>query len=127
MKLLLDTHAFLWFVTGDRRLGRKARRLIEHDETNLFLSTASVWEMAIKNSLGRLDLPCPFDEYIEEKIESGFNVLPVEWPHAAAVALLPFHHKDPFDRLIVAQAMTEGIGVVTGDPVFKAYGVTVVW
>ena len=127
MKLLLDTHAFLWFVTGDPRMGGKARRQMEAGETELYLSAASVWEMAIKTSLGRLTLPTSLHEYVEEKIEAGFRILPVEWPHAAAVAKLPFHHKDPFDRLIIAQGMTEKIPIVSGDQAFKAYGVKIVW
>ena len=127
MKLLIDTHAFLWFVMGDRRLSGKARRQMEAEDAELFLSAASVWEMAIKTSLGRLELPVSFHEYIDQKIESGFGVLPIEWPHAAAVADLPFHHKDPFDRLIIAQGMTEKMSIVSGDPAFKAYGARIVW
>ena len=127
MKLLVDTHAFLWFVVGDKRLGRQARRQMEAKGAELFLSAASVWEMAIKASLGRLTLPASVHDYVEEKIDSGFNILPVDWTHAAAVAILPFRHKDPFDRLIIAQGMTEGMPVVSGDPVFRAYGVKTVW
>ena len=127
MKLLLDTHAFLWFVAGDERLGRKARRVIEDDETELYLSTASVWEMAIKSSLGRLRLPAPLTDYLTEKVADGFRILPVEWPHAAAMEALPFHHRDPFDRLLVAQALIEDLTVVTGDAAFRAYGAAVLW
>jgi len=127
VKLLLDTHAFLWFVAGDERLGRKARRVIEDDEAELYLSTASVWEMAIKSSLGRLRLPAPLTDYLTEKVADRFRILPVEWPHAAAVEALPFHHRDPFDRLLVAQALIEDLTVVTGDAAFRAYGATVLW
>jgi len=125
MKLLLDTHAFLWFVTGDRRLSRRARRAIESEEP--FLSAASVWEIAIKVSLGRLVLPAPVDEYIDEKRAEGFSVLSIDWPHAAAVAKLPFLHRDPFDRLLAAQALTERLSLVSSDPVFREYGVKVIW
>ena len=125
MKLLLDTHAFLWFVTGDRRLSRRARRAIESDGP--LLSAASVWEPAIKASLGRLVLPAPVDEYVAEKQAEGFSLLSIDWPHAAAVEKLPFFHRDPFDRLLVAQALTERLPLVSSDPVFKECGVKVVW
>jgi len=127
MKLLLDTHAFLWFVIGDSRLSRPARRALEADEAELILSAASVWELAIKASLGRLTLPASVEEYIAGKVESGFGVLSVDWTHAAAVEKLPRHHRDPFDRLLVAQALAENLPVVTGDPAFRGYGVKVVW
>jgi PIN domain nuclease of toxin-antitoxin system len=127
MSLLIDTHAFLWFVAGDRQLSRSARRAIEHNEGGWWLSAASVWELSIKWSLGRLTLPAPLDEYIAEKVRQGLQILSVEWAHAAAVERLPFHHRDPFDRLIVAQAQIERFTVVTRNPMFARYGVTVVW
>jgi PIN domain nuclease of toxin-antitoxin system len=127
MKLLLDTHAFLWFVTGDPRLSRRARRTIESDDAEPLLSAASVWEMAIKVSLGRLVLPTPVDEYIDEKRAEGFGMLSIDWPHAAAVEKLPFLHRDPFDRLLAAQALTERLSLVSADPVFREYGVKVIW
>lgn len=127
MRLLLDTHVFLWFMTGDERLSRRARRAIEDIESEVFLNVASVWEMAIKSSLGRLILPVPVAEYVAEKLESGFSILPVEWTYAAAVEKLPFHHRDPFDRLLVAQAVAENIPIVTADPIFRVYKANVVW
>jgi len=127
MKLLLDTHAFLWFVAGDKRLSQPARRVMEKDDAELILSAASVWEIAIKTSLGRLTLPATVEKYVAEKLEGGFRMLPVDWSHAAAVEKMPFHHRDPFDRLLAAQALAENIALVTGDPVFRTYGVKVVW
>jgi PIN domain nuclease of toxin-antitoxin system len=127
MNLLLDTHAFLWFVAGDERLSARARRAMEGEDAELFLSAVSIWEMAIKSSLGRLTLPAPLDEYIAEKLEHGFRVLPIDWMHAAAVEKMPFHHRDPFDRLLVAQAAAEGMPLVSGDPEFRAYKVKVIW
>ena len=127
MTLLLDTHAFLWFVTGDRRLSRASRAALEHEDARLLLSAATVWEMAIKSSLGRLSLPGPLQDYLAEKAAEGFDLLPVDWLHAAAVERLPFHHRDPFDRLLVAQALVEGLPIVTRDRVFRKYGAQVVW
>jgi PIN domain nuclease of toxin-antitoxin system len=127
MKLLLDTHAFLWFVTGDERLSRRARRLMEAEDAELLLSTAVVWEMAIKAGLGRLKLPATVEEYVAEKMTEGFTVLPIYWSHAAAVERLPLHHRDPFDRLLATQALTEKLPLVSSDPIFRSYGVRVVW
>jgi len=127
MKFLLDTHAFLWFVAGDERLSRKARRALEADDAELVLSAASVWEMAIKSSLGRLTLPAPLEVYVAEKVAGGFRILPVEWQHAAAVEKLPAYHRDPFDRLLATQAMAENLTLVTADAAFHSYGVKVLW
>ena len=127
MRLLVDTHAFLWFLAGDRRLSAAARRAIEEADGEWWLSAASVWELSIKSSLGRLTLPAPADEYIADKVRQGLHVLSVDWPHAAAVERLPFHHRDPFDRLIVAQALSDRLAIVTNDAVFGGYGVHVVW
>ena len=127
LKLLLDTHAFLWFASGDRRLSRPARLALERDGAELYISAPSVWEMAIKAALGRLRLPAPVGTYVAGKVAGGYRMLPVTWPHAAGVEQLPLHHRDPFDRLLVAQARAEGYAVVTRDRVFRKYGVDVVW
>jgi PIN domain nuclease of toxin-antitoxin system len=126
VRLLLDTHAFLWFLAGDARLSRRAAKAIEASD-EWWLSTASVWELAIKASLGRLTLPSPVLDYVSAKVREGLHVLPVEWPHAAAVERLPFHHRDPFDRLIVAQARFDRLTIVTKDRIFRKYGVDVIW
>jgi PIN domain nuclease of toxin-antitoxin system len=127
VKLLLDTHAFLWFAAGDRRLSRPARRAMEAPDAELHISAASVWEMAIKASLGRLTLSDPIDTYVAEKIQMGYRMVPVTWKEAAAVQQLPFHHRDPFDRIIIAQARAERWSIVTRDRVFREYGVKVIW
>jgi PIN domain nuclease of toxin-antitoxin system len=127
MKLLLDTHAFLWFVAGDERLSLRARRAMKAEDAELVLSSTVVWEMAIKAGLGRLTLPGNVEEYVAEKLAEGFVMLPIYWPHAAAVERLPLHHRDPFDRLLAAQALTEKLPLVSSDPVFRTYGVKVIW
>jgi PIN domain nuclease of toxin-antitoxin system len=127
MRLLLDTNAFLWFAGGDRRLTRRARRAIEAPDAELVLSAASVWEMAIKARLGRLTLPGPVDAYVAAKRAAGVALLPIDWSHAAAVESLPLHHRDPFDRLLVAQARAEHLPMVTADAVFARYGIETIW
>ena len=126
MSVLLDTQAFLWWVTDDSRLSRRALRTIA-DERCL-LSAASCWEMAIKASLGKLEIPRPVDRFLQEQLEvNGFGLLQISLRHAAAVADLPFHHRDPFDRLIAAQALEEEMAVVSSDPVFRKYRVKRIW
>jgi PIN domain nuclease of toxin-antitoxin system len=127
VNLLVDTHALIWFVAGDRRLGRAARAAMEHDQALLHISAASVWEMAIKAARKRLQLPYPVARYLADRIDEGYAVLPVDGPHAAAVEHLPFHHYDPFDRLLIAQALSERFAVITRDRVFRKYGVEVIW
>jgi PIN domain nuclease of toxin-antitoxin system len=126
MTLLLDTQAFLWWVTDDPRLSRRGRAAIA--VSACLLSTACCWEMAIKASLGKLTVPRPIDRFIQGQLEvNGFGLLPISLEHTAAVADLPFHHRDPFDRLLAAQARHEAIAVVSSDPVFRKYGVKRVW
>ncbi len=128
MRLLLDTHAFLWFVGGDSRLSDHARALILEPANERLLSVASLWEMAIKASLGRLNLALPFPELVERQVRgNAMSVLPVQPQHLDEVKHLPFHHKDPFDRLIIAQAQAEGIPVITRDAAFASYDVTTIW
>lgn len=128
MKLLLDTHSFLWFVTDDSQLSATARALIVDPTNDVFVSPASYWEVAIKVSLGKYPLTVPFEQFFTEGIDGNdFSVLPIEVRHAAVLSSLPMHHKDPFDRMIIAQALTEQIGVVGIDAAFDAYHVTRFW
>ena len=121
--ILLDTHTFLWWVADDPRLSAKARTTVTNAD-DVFLSVASCWEMAIKVSLEKLTLPRPVDRFVSEHLGlNQFALLPVDLEHASRVAALPFHHRDPFDRLLVAQAQIEDLTILTADPVFDAYDV----
>jgi len=128
MRPLLDTHSFLWFISGSPNLSRTARTLIEDAANQPFLSVASLWEMAIKLSLGKLSLGEPFEVLIPRQMElNGINLLGIEIEHTAVVARLPFHHRDPFDRLLVAQAVVERMPIVSADAAFDAYEVERLW
>ncbi|MCL4848528.1 MAG: type II toxin-antitoxin system VapC family toxin [Acidobacteria bacterium] len=118
MRLLLDTHVFLWWCADDRRLGETEREAIRDGANDVFLSTASVWEMAIKQSLGRLQVPEPASAAVARL---GVGRLSVTFEHAEATVRLPPVHRDPFDRLLVAQAKMEGLTLVTTDPLVRAY------
>nr|VFJ89286.1 MAG: PIN domain nuclease, a component of toxin-antitoxin system (PIN domain) [Candidatus Kentron sp. H]VFJ91119.1 MAG: PIN domain nuclease, a component of toxin-antitoxin system (PIN domain) [Candidatus Kentron sp. H]VFJ97435.1 MAG: PIN domain nuclease, a component of toxin-antitoxin system (PIN domain) [Candidatus Kentron sp. H] len=125
MTLLLDTHALLWFLLDDPRLSPTARRMISNE---VLASPASLWEIAIKISLGKYRLPEPFADFMKEQLGANqFDLLPMEISHVDRVITLPFHHRDPFDRLMIAQALVEGIPVVGVDAVFEQYGVERMW
>lgn len=127
-RLLLDTHAFIWAASAPEQLGRDALRAIETPSTDLVLSIASIWEMAIKSSLGKLDLGTPLDAFLRQQLSATRTCqLDIRGEHAGYVAGLPFHHRDPFDRLLVAQASVEGMAIVSRDTVFEAYGVARIW
>ena len=128
MKVLVDTHALLWFLLGDSRLSATAREAIESSSNTRFLSDASVWEISIKQSLGKLKLAEPFESRLVAALERNvFEQLPIARPHLFAVSRLPFHHRDPFDRLIIATAMVENLPIVTQDSQFAAYSIDVIW
>ncbi len=128
MKLLLDTHAFLWFVGGHPKMSRSARALIEDTNNQSLVSVASLWEMAIKLSLRKLDLEQPFDPFIPQQLaRNGFGLLQIGVKHIAELISLPFHHRDPFNRLLIAQANTEKMPLVSRDAAFDAYGVERLW
>jgi len=126
VNLLLDTQALLWWRDGSRRLGRRARQAIEREAATVAVSAASVWEIVIKSSIGRLRLKDSLDVWMQSALEShGFATLSVTVAHAAAVAALPPHHGDPFDRLLIAQAHLERLTLVTADAAFDDYDVPV--
>ena len=121
MSLLLDTHVVLWWLAGARLAPAAAERIADGGEL-VAVSAASVWEAAIKAALGKLRTPEGLADVV---VEEGFEPLPITFPHAQLAGELPAHHRDPFDRMLIAQALTEGLTVVTHDPVFASYGVPV--
>lgn len=124
MNLLLDTHTLLWFALDDPQLSRTADALLRDPANQKFVSPASYWEIAIKTSMGRYSLSVPHDKFFEGAIaNNGFRILPIEPKHTAVVACLPFHHKGPFDRLLVAQAKAESLSLVSEDDSLDAYGI----
>lgn len=128
MRLLLDTHAFLWFVLNDPQLSAAARTAISDPANDVFVSPATFWEVAIKVSIGKYTVPGPLEDFFERAIKGNdFEVLPIEARHAARVAALPFHHKDPFDRMLIAQALVEGLTLVSIEANFDIYGVNRLW
>ena len=128
MTYLLDTHAFLWFCQNDSSLSAVAKAIIEDPGNRKLVSLASCWEIAIKAGLGKLNLGEPSETYIPNAIaRTGFELLPISLAHATAVEMLPLHHRDPFDRLLIAQAILDDMPIVSVDLVFDAYGVTRIW
>lgn len=128
MRLLLDTHAFLWFIGGSGKLSGPARKLIEDPANERFLSVVSLWEMAIKVSLGRLELALPFTELVEREVQgNAMEMLAIRPEHLDDLAKLPFHHRDPFDRLIVVQSLVEEMPIISKDKAFESYPVKLLW
>lgn len=130
MRLLLDTHVLLWYGINDPQLSGTARTLILDASNEILMSPASYWEIAIKVSIGKLALHQPYEDFVDACLNRyGFRILPIETAHTAKVATLPFpsKHKDPFDRLIVAQALAEGIGIISGDQALDVCGVNRMW
>jgi len=126
VKLLLDTHALLWSASEPDRLSRPARAAIEDGANEVLVSVVVGWEIAIKQSIGKLDLPAPAEEWLPDVLrKSGFEVAELGLAAALRVRSLAWHHKDPFDRLLIAHALDGGFTVVTSDDVFAAYGVAV--
>lgn len=124
MKLLLDTHAALWWLSDDERFSPAAERVLVDDTNQVLLSAAVVWEVAIKRSLGKLQAP---ENFVPALLGAGVQALAVSLEHAAVVEHLPSHHQDPFDRMLLAQASIEGAAVVSRDEALRPYGVTLIW
>jgi PIN domain nuclease of toxin-antitoxin system len=126
LNLLLDTHVALWAITNNPKLSQRARDLITSPKTTVWVSTANIWEIAIKHSLGRGDMPVSGRDAARYFQESGYRLLPIEAEHAVAVEELPMHHQDPFDRILVAQALVEPMRLITHDPLVARYSDTII-
>ena len=128
MKLLVDTHVWLWMLTAPERMTQAAREAIVNPANEVIVSVASAWEVAIKHALGKLPLHAPPARLIEISVTMlAVNVLPIALDHALAAASLPAHHRDPFDRMLVAQAQLDGLTLVTADEAIRQYGCTLLW
>jgi PIN domain nuclease of toxin-antitoxin system len=128
MKLLLDTHAFLWFIDGNPLLSDVARGQIEDPTNARYLSIASLWEIAIKLSIGKLSISQPYGTFIPAQLAlNNIRLLGITFANTELIATLPLHHRDPFDRLLVVQALQEGLALISADPAFDAYGILRVW
>jgi len=128
VRLLLDTQAFLWFVLSNPLISATASTLIADPNNDIEISPASYWEIAIKISLKKYELQEPYEVFMERELATNqFHILPIEPKHTAVLTMLPFHHRDPFDRLLVAQAMVEQIPLVSNDTALDAYPVRRLW
>jgi PIN domain nuclease of toxin-antitoxin system len=128
MKILLDTQAFLWIISDAPELSKKAKKIFLDQENDLFLSLASIWEMAIKLSLGKLKLKQPIEKFFPAQLqENSILQLDISFRHVVGVTSLPFHHRDPFDRLIISQAIQENLPILSCDEVFDAYNIQRLW
>ena len=127
MSLLFDTHAFLWFVHDDPQLSARARRAIDDAENVLVVSIASLWEISIKVNIGMLEMRPSFEEFVRVQLRTGFRLLPIEFRHTATYVQLPLHHRDLFDRMLIAQAIADDLTIVTGDAAFRKYRVKRIW
>ena len=127
MKYLLDTHVLIWFLNGDKSLSSKARKAIESDNATNFISIASLWEIAIKLSLDRLSIKVPFEELSNELDKNNFQLLPITFNDTVILSTLAFHHRDPFDRLIISQSLANDFTLISKDKEFSAYKVKLLW
>ncbi|MBE8997552.1 type II toxin-antitoxin system VapC family toxin [Nostoc sp. LEGE 12447] len=128
MRLLLDTHTFIWYVTDNSRLSNQVVELINDENNEILLSIASLWEIAIKQNLGKLSFNQPFEIFITQQLNlNDFSLLDINISHVTVVATLPLHHRDPFDRILIAQSVVENIPLLSADKIFDAYPIRRVW
>lgn len=123
MQLLIDTHVLIWFLEGNKSLSKPHRQIISDPQNDVFVSIASLWEIAVKISLGKLTLACLLADVIKQIAAQNIDILPISPQHVLQVSTLPFHHRDPFDRIIIAQSQIENLPVVTNDIEFSYYGI----
>jgi PIN domain nuclease of toxin-antitoxin system len=128
MKVLVDTHTFIWDIIADHRSSAKAKQILRSDEHELFFSLVSLWEIAIKIKTGKLNTIGSSVAYIRDEMDAyGMSLLPIRYEHLLQLESLPHHHSDPFDRLLIAQALTESLPILSGDRAFANYGIKLVW
>ena len=128
MNYLLDTHTLLWIVKDDPQLSLLARDMYLNPENNIFVSLAAIWELTLKSSIGKLLLTKPLDEFVEEHVKGNdIQLLNIEFPHIVRLEKLPFYHRDPFDRMIIAQLIENNLTILSADKMFDRYGVKRVW
>ena len=121
MDYLLDTHTFLWFINGDTQLSKKAKEAIVNPDAIKYISIASLWEIAIKVNLGKLSLEIPYSDLRQQVTDNGFEILPITFSHTTELVSLELHHRDPFDRIIIAQALSERLILISKDGNFEKY------
>ena len=127
MALLPDTHTLIWYLEGDAQLSGTAKQRLDNQATRRFVSAVSIWEMAVKINLGKLNIKKPFSDLPDLLKTNAFEWLPLSFEHSQAYINLPLHHRDPFDRMLIAQASVEDLTIVTRDPHFPEYGVPILW
>lgn len=127
MKVLLDTHAFIWFISGDKQLPSRVMEIISNPKNDCFLSIAGIWEIAIKMSLGKIELLAGFDKITVFLLANSIEVLPVTFVHLQTLLKLDYCHRDPFDRLIVSQGVSENLSILSKDPAFSDYPIELIW
>ena len=127
MQLLLDTHPFIWFINGDNQLPEKVKKIITNSDNECFLSIASIWEIAIKTSLGKLELKSDFDKITDFLVANSIETLPIKFNHLQTLLKLEYYHRDPFDRIIISQGIAENLIVLSKDASFDEYPMKLVW
>lgn len=127
MDNLIDTHTFIWFIEGDKKLSKTAKEIISKKDVSTFISIASLWEIAVKISLGKLELKTSFSKISQLIFNNGFQILPIVFEDTLILSELPFHHRDPFDRIIIAQSITNKLSIISRDKIFSEYNISLIW
>ena len=127
MQLLLDTHPFIWFINGDNQLPERIKKIIADPENECFLSIASIWEIAIKTSLGKLELQSDFNKITDFLFDNDIEILPINFDHLQTLLKLEYYHRDPFDRVIISQGIAENLTVLSKDAIFDKYLIKLIW